>query len=107
MQKSETVKLLTFKHSIEGGEVTETEVEAWHHVIGDLPYIDAFTAAGDHYRYAEVDDMGRAVRLMPRHIVQACEEPVRNSSWAGNITEQRLAAEAAGRPVLTPGVDGV
>ena len=94
MQKSEVVKLLTFKHSVEGGEVVEAEVEAWHQVIGDLDYVEALAAVRDHYRDAEVDERGRAPRLMPRHLTAVCVEPVRSSSWAGNVTEQRLAREA-------------
>ena len=94
MQKSEVVKLLTFKHSVEGGEVVESEVEAWYELIGDLDYVVALAAVRDHYRDAEVDERGRAPRLMPRHVAVACVEPVRSSSWAGNVTEQRLAREA-------------
>lgn len=94
MQKSDVVKLLTFKHSIEGGEVTPLEVEAWHQVIGDLGYAAAAGAARDHYRDAEVDFHGNAPRLMPRHLVEACVEPFRGSSWAGDVTAQRLAQEA-------------
>ena len=94
MQKSEVVKLLTFKHSVEGGEVVESEVEAWYELIGDLDYVVALAAVRDHYRDAEVDERGRAPRLMPRHITQVCVEPVRSSSWTGNVTEARLAREA-------------
>lgn len=108
MKKSQVAQLLVFKHSTEGTEPIAAQVEAWHLIIGDLDFTAAMNAAVDHYRDAPVDDFGRAPKLMPRHIVEACEEPLHNSSWAGNLTEQRLAAEAAGkRPALTPGVDGV
>lgn len=86
-------KLLVFKHSIEGGEPVEAEVEAWFMVVGDFTYADALAAARDHYRDAPLDDRGRAPSLKPRHIVEACAEPVRSASWVGNVTEQRLAAE--------------
>ena len=96
MKKSEVAQLLVFKHSIEGGEPVEAEVEAWYSVIGHLDYTDALAAAQGHYRVER--------RLLPADLITACEEPERLSSWAGNVTEQRLAAEAAGlRPALGPG----
>lgn len=108
MKKSEVAQLLVFKHSTEGTEPIEAQIEAWHLIIGDLDFEAAMSAAVEHYRDAPLDEFDRAPRLMPRHIVEACEEPLHNSSWIGNITEQRLAAEAAGiRPALTPGGEDV
>ena len=49
MQKSETAKVLTFVRSIQGGEVTQVDVEAWHELIGGLVYEDAMSPVRDHF----------------------------------------------------------
>ncbi|MGF3055638.1 hypothetical protein [Microbacterium sp. YY-01] len=67
----------------------------------DLEHValgDAVAAVRQHYAVS-------SERITVSDLLDAC--PVRDSSWAGNITEQRLAAEAAGRRALTPEVDGV
>lgn len=70
----------------------------WAEVLADVALDDAVAAVTDHYATET-----RAI--MPADIVEAC--PVRSSSWIGNVTEQRLAAEAAGRVrALEPGDDG-
>lgn len=50
MKKSETAKLLTFVHSIQGGEPTALEVEAWHEIIGQVEYDTAVARARTHYQ---------------------------------------------------------
>lgn len=55
----------------------------------DLQHVslgDAVEAMRDHYA-------GSDERMTIADIVEAC--PVRSSSWAGDVTEQRLAAERA------------
>lgn len=95
MKKSEVAMLLAYKHSLEdGNEPTQVEVAAWHDTVGDLDYQEAMLAARDHYRDAPTDYTGRAPRLMPRHLVEACEQHPQSVSYAGNVTELRLAAEA-------------
>lgn len=56
----------------------------WAPVLGDVSLEDAMVAVNDHYA-------SETRGIMPADIVSAC--PVRSSSWAGNVTEQRLAAE--------------
>lgn len=51
MRKSETAKLLTFARSVQGGEVTEVDVEAWHELIGGLVYEEAMRAVRDHFEH--------------------------------------------------------
>lgn len=71
----------------------------WADDLGHVELSDAIDAMRDHYA-------GSTERMTIADIIAAC--PVHSASWGGNITEQRLAAEAAGlRPALTPGVDGV
>lgn len=72
---------------------------AWADVLVDVELGAAMDAVNDHYA-------SETRGIMPADIIAAV--PLHNSSWAGNITEQRLAAEAAGlRPALEPGVHGV
>lgn len=59
---------------------------AWSGVLADVTLEDARGAVDEHYA---VETRG----VMPADIVAAC--PVRSSSWAGNVTEQRLASERA------------
>ncbi len=105
MKKSEVAMLLAFKHSLEDqNEPTELEVESWHRTIGHLEYGLAMDAATDHYRETPLDDHQRAIKLMPKHIIDRLVEPLRDSSWAGNVTELRIARETAALP---PGGDDV
>lgn len=60
---------------------------AWASVLVDVDLQPALDAVNDHYA---AETRG----IMPADIVAAC--PVRSSSWAGNVTEQRLARERAG-----------
>ena len=50
MNKSETTKLLTFVHSVQGGEPTPLEVEAWHDLIGGLDWEECMAKARQHFR---------------------------------------------------------
>lgn len=70
----------------------------WADDLEHVALSDAVVAMREHYAVSDE-------RMTIADIVAAV--PVRSSSWIGNITEQRLAAEAAGRPALTPGVHGV
>lgn len=71
---------------------------AWAEVLAEVALNAAIEAVTEHYA---AETRG----IMPADIVEAC--PVRSSSWVGNVTEQRLAAEAAGRvKALEPGHDG-
>lgn len=70
----------------------------WADDLEHVELADAVAAMREHYA-------ATSERMTIADIIEAC--PVRDSSWVGNITEQRLAAEAAGRPALTPGVNGV
>ena len=76
-------------------------VEAWADVLEDVSVDDARWALKEHYKVSRDS-------IMPADIVELVEarNPLRDASWAGNVTEQRLAAEAAGeRPALTSGDD--
>lgn len=50
MQKSETLKIVTYVNSVEGRKVTELQVEAWHEVIGDLDFGETMERVKSHYR---------------------------------------------------------
>lgn len=50
MQRSETAMLLTFVHSVQGGEPTQLEVEAWHDLIGHIEFDDAMDTARAHFK---------------------------------------------------------
>lgn len=50
MQKSETAMLLAFVQSLQGREVTELQVEAWHELLHDVDYARAKDVAEAHYR---------------------------------------------------------
>lgn len=63
MEKSETGLLVAYVRSIQGGEVTRLDVEAWHDVLGHLGYDDAKAAAKAHA--SESTD-----HLKPAHILQ-------------------------------------
>lgn len=58
---------------------------AWAEVLGEVELDAALVAVNDHYT---TETRG----IMPADIVAAMP-PVRSSSYAGNITEQRLARE--------------
>ncbi len=50
MRKSEVAMLLTFVQSLQGREVTELQVEAWHELLADVDYQPALAAVRSHYR---------------------------------------------------------
>lgn len=67
----------------------------WADDLAHVPLSDALDAMREHYA-------GTSEPLTISDVLAAV--PVRSSSWAGNITEQRLAAEAAGvQKALEPG----
>lgn len=66
----------------------------WADDLWDVSLEDALDAMREHY----------ATERTPLMIADVREfVPVHNSSWAGDVTEQRLAAEAAGQRALEPG----
>lgn len=66
----------------------------WSEDLEHVSLPDAVEAMRDHYA-------GSDERITIADIIAAC--PVRSSSWVGNVTEQRLAAEDARiREALTP-----
>lgn len=66
----------------------------WADDLAQVALADAVEAMSEHY--AATDE-----RMTISDLLAACS--VRSSSYAGNITEQRLAAEAAGQKALEPG----
>lgn len=50
MKKSEAAMLLTFVHSVQGGEVTDIGIAAWHDLLSDVDYSEAMVAARNHYK---------------------------------------------------------
>ncbi len=65
MNRAQLATLLTLRASFHGNvRVGETDVEAWHAVIGDLDYNDALKALAVHY--ADSTDWS-----MPAHIRHA------------------------------------
>lgn len=69
--------------------------EAWSGILADVPLEVGVSAVDEHYATERRS-------IMPADILDAMP-PLRSSSYAGNITEQRLAAEAAGQKALEPG----
>lgn len=59
----------------------------WAEDLAHVELGDAVEAMREHYA-------GSVERITIADILLAC--PVRGSSWAGNVTEQRLAQEAKG-----------
>lgn len=61
-------------------------VEAWAEVLADVDPADASWALTEHYKRTRES-------IMPADIIELAEEhePPRSVSWAGNVTEQRLA----------------
>jgi hypothetical protein len=72
MQKSEVAKLLTFVHSVQGGEPNQVEVAAWHDLIGHLDYDDAMQTAIRHFR-------SQARRIWPVDIIRGGIQ--KNERW--------------------------
>ncbi|OZB88896.1 MAG: hypothetical protein B7X41_05740 [Microbacterium sp. 14-71-5] len=66
-------------------------VEAWAVLLDDLSPADAGWALIEHYKRSRDSVMPADLRALVEE-----REPVRNSSWAGNVTEQRLEREALG-----------
>ena len=50
MTPDQTIDLLTFASAIDGREVGQTDVAAWHLIVGDLDFHDAHQALVEHYR---------------------------------------------------------
>lgn len=61
MTRSEMAMLSAIVHSLQGGESTRLEVEAWYEVIGDLDYEDAAEAVKAHFR-------AESRRIMPADV---------------------------------------
>lgn len=67
----------------------------WAEDLSDVALDDALVAMRGHYASS-------SERMTIADVIAAC--PIRDSSWAGNITELRLARETAALP---PGGDDV
>lgn len=77
-------------------QVLAFDAREWAEDLADVPLDVAIDAMRAHY----------ALTREPLTIADIREfVPVHNSSWAGDITAQRLAAEAAGQRALEPGDD--
>ena len=77
MQKSETAMLLAFVQSLQGREVTELQVEAWHELLADVDYAQARDVAEAHYR-------SETRALWPADIRRATVDRVpAEDSWMG------------------------
>lgn len=74
MQKSETAKVLAFVHSVQGGEVTEIEVEAWHELIGHLDYGAAMGTTRRHFER-------ETRRLWPADLLRPAFDPAAHGAW--------------------------
>lgn len=61
--------------------------QAWAGILGDVPLEVGIAAVDEHYSL-------ETRSIMPADVVAALP-PVRLSSYAGNVTEQRLALERA------------
>lgn len=72
MQKSEMAQVLTFAHSIQGGETTDLEVRAWHEIVGHLDYDDVMRTAQTHFRT-------QSRKLWPADVLKA--QIPKNERW--------------------------
>ena len=88
MQKSEVAMLLTFVHSIQGGETTDLEVAAWFEVLGDLAYEDAKAAVRAHA--AESPE-----HMKPAHIIARAKRA--RQITGGTMSPRRVNCQQEGR----------
>jgi hypothetical protein len=68
MTPAEAGELLRYIVSMDGRSVTELTVESWAGILEHQSLADALRAAKWHYRDSNE-------RLMPVHIVRACDDP--------------------------------
>lgn len=61
MTKAEIAELLTLAAAFDQRTIGESDVEAWHEVLGDICFADARDLLVAHYK-------ARAERVMPAHL---------------------------------------
>lgn len=83
--------LLTFVHSVQGGEVTDLGIAAWHDLLADIDYHEAMTAARAHYKI-------ESRRLWPADIRRAVP--------GGSVDIRDGIRYVSGKPVIG-GPDGM
>lgn len=104
--KSETAQLLVLVTALDRRTTGETDVEAWHLILGDLEHVtiaDCAEAVRDHYRE-------RREFLMPADVVTRATAHARRRlgrERAAELERQRLAEEEADRLAIAgaPPVD--
>lgn len=62
MTLEEIIDLLTFASAVDGRDVGQADVTAWHMIIGDLPFPDAQQALVEHYRESRYKIMPADIR---------------------------------------------
>ena len=81
MDKSQAGMLLAYVRSIQGGEVTRLDIEAWHDVLGHLDYDEARLAAKAH-----ASDSPEYMK--PAHIIQRVKQG-RRAIEGGTMSPRR------------------
>lgn len=81
MDKSQAGMLLAYVRSIQGGEVTRLDIEAWHDVLGHLDYDEARLAAKAH-----ASDSPE--HMKPAHIIQRVKQG-RRAIEGGTMSPRR------------------
>lgn len=89
MDKSQAGMLLAYVRSIQGGEVTRLDIEAWHDVLGHLDYEDARVAARAHA-------VESVEYMKPAHIIQRVKQ-VRRAVEGGTMSPRREDCRTAGQ----------
>ena len=72
MKKSQTAMVLTYMHSMQGGETNDLEVEAWFDLIGHLEHDDVMRTVQTHFRT-------QSRRLWPADVLKA--QIPKNERW--------------------------
>ena len=72
---------------VDGRLMNELSVEAWHDLVGHLPYGAALTAVKDHYRE-------EARKVMPSHVLERVEAH-REMGVLPSATDELLAEQKA------------
>lgn len=90
MEHSQTARLLKYIHSLQGGELSPVEVDAWHSIVGRLDYDEALEAARAQVT-ASTD------RVKPAHIIGRVQA-ARNRE-VGHRPIESVSDEATGKPV--------
>lgn len=81
--------LLAYVRSIQGGEVTRLDVEAWHDVLGHLDYAEAKAAAKAHASES-------SEHMKPAHIIGRVKQG-RRAIEGGTMSPRRVDCVKEGR----------